>query len=45
MPTKIRTFEDLISKETHGRLRQSVLMLSRYLFNQMHSIRNAPANK
>ena len=29
-------------KETHERLRNGVLMLSRYLFNQISSIRSAP---
>jgi hypothetical protein len=28
--------------KTHEQLRQEVLTLSRYLFNQMDSIRNAP---
>ena len=30
-------------KQTHDQLREKVLMLSRYLFNQISSIRNAPA--
>jgi four helix bundle protein len=29
-------------KQTHDRLREQVLTLSRYLFNQMNSIRRAP---
>lgn len=32
-----------LSQETHDRLREGVLTLSRYLFNQINSIRNAPA--
>lgn len=33
------------SKETHDKLREEVLRLSRYLFNQISSIRNAPARR
>ena len=32
-----------LSEETYERLRNGVLMLSRYLFNQISSIRSAPA--
>ncbi len=34
-----------LSRETYDRLRQSVLTLSRYLFNQMNAIRNAPVSR
>jgi|SRR5437773_5268498 len=33
------------STKTHDRLRQSILTLSRYLFNQMNAIRNAPVGR